>query len=741
MKVRTLRALLPAAVLSGLFLCCNAAFGTWLAAPRIDAAFFAAYAALAVASVRLDRSRGARGILPAGEFALLAFLGLFTLTTVARHYGYHFLDWGLADKTPSAALHCGMLRFLALTAILMPFLPPGAERRARSLPDALLPVAFVAGQALCTAALWRLTGGEAVWNDDNPSFLFRVEQFWRSFPHYENWVPFWNGGVVENVLASSGAAGYALMVSPLRLFSGLPHETQVAGFALLFVWLAPWTTFLAMRANRFPPRACWTAAMLSLFANRAFFLWTFHYGTTGFGLSSAFAPAAFLFLHAVAAKRLATLRNAAGLVFSMTLLCQWPPMGLVAVAATAAALSSWRRWAGDRRTVICLLVSAAVVVLLLSPAIRAVAGAKELFAYATSGREPAPWTELLLRALRDFRDSACDSSIKIHPLALVFGLAGFWTLPVRTLRRWFAVVVLVVCAAFAAGPELLPKMQLPRMAVATGMLAIVPAALRAELVWRRRRAGSSFAGAAVLALLLLGAWNAAKLYGGSGVYPFGPMPELVKDLAGWIRANVPEGSRVLFADRTGHAYGGGHIAYLPILTGREMIGCDYYAFPPGTFDPYCPPVASRSEPGGRHAFLVRHGASHMIAFERDTVEACLAAPDRLEEAATFHADGATETFHVFRVVGSRGVFLEGKGRVEADFNRLRVLLDGDPPERVVLAYNWNDRLEADPPARIAPFETGTSLGPVPGGGPRAVRFLEIRPGGAREIVVRYRPRF
>ena len=726
-----------------LFLFVNLTMGTAFAAPKIDGTFFVLYAAMGgaaamLAARRYRRTKGlyeAQRTIPWEDVAFTVFLGLATLTTFTHHAGYHFIAWPLETKSLHALVRSRMVHFLVLSALLA---PPFVLVRSRRWLDWTLAALFVGAELLCAKALFDLTGGAAVYSDDHPSFLFRIHEFWQGLPWRENYVPQWNAGVVNNVLTSSGIPGYALLTAPLRLFSTLPHETHTAGLFLVQAVIAPWCVVWGIQANRLSWRAAWTGGLLALFANRAFFIWTFHFGTVGFGTAVAMLPAAFLFLYAVAEKRFINASTTLGLVVTATFLCQWPPMWMAAAGIALAALTSCRRWLGSPRALAVLLLAGACVALLLVPTFRAVAGGRDLVAYTTSNSRAFSW----LRTGHDLRLMLGDLGLRVHPLTLVLGLGGLWTIQEKPLRRWLAVCMVALFAVFSIGNELAPRMQLPRMAIAAGMLAIVPAAVRVGQVWRDHKAATVLLQSAALALVVLGVPNVAKLYKAAGVAPFHPMPALITDLAEWVRANVPQGSRFLFAGRTRHAYGHAHVAYLPLLAGREMMSCDYYDFPPGTFEPDYPPKTSRGELGGSYAFIVRHGVSHVIAFRSNYLKWLRSEPAHFEEVAGFRdADGGID-FRVFRVKGAHNVFLVGSGTVEADINRIRVSFGETPPERAVIAYNWSDRLAVDDgPADIAPFDTGTSLGHNARNEDMPVRFIEIRPHGAREVTIRYRPRF
>jgi hypothetical protein len=174
-----------------------------------------------------------------------------------------------------------------------------------------------------------------------------------------------------------------------------------------------------------------------------------------------------------------------------------------------------------------------------------------------------------------------------------------------------------------------------------------------------------------------------------------------------------------------------------------MMACDYYDFPPGTFEPHYPPMSSRREPGGGYAFAVRHGATHIVAFQADSLDWLRSEPEHFEEVHEFgrRTPESDAMFHVFRVKGAHGAFLEGSGTIKADFNRISIDFGDNPPPRAVIAYNWNDRLSALPPVEIAPYDTGTSLGRNSRDEDMPVRFIEIRPNGAPRVEIRYVPRF
>ena len=206
------------------------------------------------------------------------------------------------------------------------------------------------------------------------------------------------------------------------------------------------------------------------------------------------------------------------------------------------------------------------------------------------------------------------------------------------------------------------------------------------------------------------------------VHRGGPLGEWVE----WLKANVPPDGRVAFAGRAVHAYGGGNTAYLPVLTGLEMMGDDYYGFPRRTIEYNYPPRAYRElgEDGWR-AFTELHGITHWVAVNGSEIGRLRSMEDWLEEVASFHVANGGYDIVVFAVRGARGGrFLEGSGRVEADFNRLRVETSGP----AVLRYNWRNGLVCRTPgAAIAPVPVDDHL-----------RFISVDPGTNAVVEIGYK---
>lgn len=698
---------------------------------KLDALWLTAWAAGMAGAVLVARRRRAvsgacvdatpkRGLSPEA-WILGSVVVFFTLTTVIHLGRYYFIAWPCGPSSPRTMLRSGVLRFVLLSWALLPVFLVARARRGLGV---LLLLLLVGGQALCAVALLWTTEGLAVYSDDHPSFMFRIAEFWGSFPWRENYVPHWNAGIVNSVLVSSGTTGYAWAAAPLWwLFE--PHVVYTVALIAVQIVAVPWVTVWALRTLGLGREGAVAGGILSLCAGRLCFVWMLHFGTAGAALSWAMLPAAFAFLFAVAVRRQRTLATFVGLVLSMFFLAQWPPSMVAGIPFLALVVSSRRRWM-DCRARWVLGGGGLLVVALLTHTLVVAALGKDLLAYTLT---PSGESASAVAVLRKLHDIVAPGVVELHPLVAVFGVAGVWFLPWKRLRRWTVVTLVALAVVFSAGPVLAPRMQLERMAIAAGALAIIPAACWLRRVWSARAPSAAILQSLTLALLALGVVNTARIYGGQGFAPFTALQPSVQQLADWVRSHVPEDGRLLFAGRAVHAYGRGHIAYLPILAGREMMACDYYGFPVGMVEMDYPPRAARDRPGGLHGFMRLHGVSHVVTYHKNYIDYFRSEPNQFREATSI-ASEAGGVFVVFEVLGGGGKFLEGEGSVKADFNRWTVTFPEVPPTQAVIAYNWHDRLRADAPAVVFPHDTG--LGAT---------FIGIRPNGARQVIIRYNNRF
>ena len=118
------------------------------------------------------------------------------------------------------------------------------------------------------------------------------------------------------------------------------------------------------------------------------------------------------------------------------------------------------------------------------------------------------------------------------------------------------------------------------------------------------------------------------------------LPPEMTEFVEWIRADVPEDGRLGFAGRAVHFYGGGNIAYLPVLAGREMMADDYYGFPRGTIEYNYPPRTYRQGSRRLSVLLARLWHHALGGDDAGRLEFLAAHPDQFERVKAM-ADAGT----------------------------------------------------------------------------------------------------
>jgi len=625
---------------------------------------------------------------------------------------------------------------IVLLASVLFFLPPRRARQAVGLAAGAL---FLGTLAFCAYGFLHHTGGLAnpVYTDDHPSFMFRIAEFFHSFPHLENYVPHWNGGVVNSVLASSGTPAFSLLGAPFFLpFFDTPHLGYNAAFLFVFVCFVPALTYAGFRAVGFSRTLSAVGSTLSFASSRFLLMWLLHFGTVGNTLAVSCAPAAALYLHAVTFGRSRSPWVWAGFLLSFVLISQWLPLSALSALLALSALACARDWWSVRRFA-ALAACGVAALLAVLPLFLAAEGAEDLVAYTSAAPEVRATFAAVWGKIRPVLGVPVSG---VHPLLAVAGLAGLPLIAAPRRTRFLAIPVAGLALLALLGPFWRSNLQLERMLFpALGLLAVgaaywiasfeTPPAAEAgpfpRLAW-------AVSWASVLVMLFAAGDSQAHYYRGNSHQSFEGMLPSVHKLVDEIRSRVGENARLLVAGKAVHAYGHGHIAYLPILTGREMVACDYYGFPPHFIEMDCPPKHARTQPGGMHGYMVRHGASHVLTCRPNYIEFFATEPEHFREVARIPSEWHFD-YVLYELADATGVVLTpGVGaEAESDFNRIALSFPGEVPEEAVFAYNWSDRFSAEPPeAEILPerFETGET-------------FLKVRPHGAKEVVVTYDPRY
>ncbi len=611
----------------------------------------------------------------------------------------------------------------------------GGERLRRAMPLVLL-LLLAGSQVLILRAALGTLHGTFPWGFDHSSFMYRIHEFGDVFPSaIGGYNPLWNAGTEHFVGVTSGSHAYGLLLLPLLKFWD-PHVFYGPALAFWFIVGFPWLGVASLRAAGAGWRGALTGGLLLGGASRGLFIWMWHYGTVG-----AMTSAMMVLPVTALAYRLAVLRRggwgtALALTLAAWLMGLWTPGLLVAAGLGLGWLCSAREWTW--RSNGWLLAAAVLTLALLSPWLWTTwFPCRSVLDHVGTAFERTGLDVMIPRGAQRLVKSVQEW----HPLTVVFGLLGAAFLAPRRVRRWVLPALLLLAAVAAWTREWKPLSQLDRMAIPMGIVAIFPAALVCGRLLGDDDGGSdgpsglrrgwprALAGGLVLATLLMGVRTVRTHYANQGPATLRTFSPQMRELVDWIRAEVPADARFGFAGRTIHHFGGGNIAYLPVLAGREMMADDYYGFPRGTIEFNYPPAFYRQSIEHYQFFEESYGITHWAASDPDAQEILSTFPGLFEPVRQVEMLGRTIDFYRVRDPGPGTRFWEGSGRVDAQINRIEVFPDDPSAERVVIRYNWRSGLVCRTPgAVLEPVALDENL-----------RFIGIRPGGNESVVIGYRP--
>lgn len=644
----------------------------------------------------------------ASLLGLLMGLFLLLFSSPILHKWFFFLSWVPNSSPAQPLILVGLLQFLLLTTALIPFFLGGPVRIRRWLLALLLAL-----QAGAFATLLEKTGGTPIYKDDHASMMFRLVQFAESFPQLANYLPHWNGGVVDEACVAAGVQGPGTLALPLLHLVPI-EELYSPLIGVLYIGFVPFMAALSLRIMGCGRVAAAVAAILALGVSRFEFLWLLHRGTIGSILAASFVlPVSACLFRLFWVGRLGW-PLALLLIFSAYMLLQWPP-GLIMCAPIAlAALCNARRW--TRRKAIFLAGCALVTTLLM---LRALFVLMDMTA-AIHDQTLQATTRLTDLSLTEGFTYLGQHFHQAHPLLLILGVAGIPFLPQRSLRRWAWPILIGFIFILVWVNHWKPDLQLERMSIPLLFAAIPAAAVHIARMLKTTAPILAPVRAGLFALLLMGGVNVARIYAGDPQAPYSTASPALHELVDWLKQNVPPGGRVLFSGSSVHEYGGGHIAHIPLLMGREAVGADYYHFPLNAIEYDAPPAAFRRTPADMRRFMELYNVTHIICRNEDTRVRLLDDPDVYPEV------NRIGNWSIHQVAREPSLFLQGSGTLAATFNRIDLALD-DPKTVAVIAYNWIDGLEVDPPARIHPHDETNG-----------VRLIAITPHGATNLLIRFR---
>ena len=407
-----------------------------------------------------------------------------------------------------------------------------------------------------------------------------------------------------------------------------------------------------------------------------------------------------------------------GLIFILSgfMFLAWPPSIFIALSIFPAVVLSAGRWTKSK--ILFIAICAVLLMLISLPYVIGIMKHSDPAAYVG-----AETNKVELAQSFNFG----FDKLKVHlrsanPLLLVLGFVGVWFFPRRGIRYFYGPIMLCLALLAGWGEIWKPQFQLERAGIPLLFVAIVPASLWMSRILEKGPSLMAPARAVIVALLIFSGLNISKVYGNKPKVGYCVLSEEVVELTQWIHHNTPENGRVLFAGKSIHGYSGGHVSYLPVMSGREMMGCDYFHFSPNRVDYNYPPRGHRESGEKIYAFAELYNVTHIITYHENWKQKLRDRPELFDEVYNF---GAKTPKTIFRVERTPDIFLVGAGAVKSDVNKLAVTLE-DPSDTVVLKYNWTNGLNVKPPVTIRPYKVDEDI-----------RFIEIDPKGQDKVTIKY----
>ena len=658
---------------------------------------------------------------------LVLALGILLVRDPSHVWNHQLGRWAAGVTPLTGSLPAD---FLVATVLFAAMVAIGGRFR-RAVPAVLLAM-LLATQAVCLARALPLVMGALPWGVDHGAFLYRIREYRDVFPALGSWNPFWNAGTEHFIGVTSGAHGFALLNAPL--FVAFRDPAAWYGPALVF-WLFvgfPWLGALALRRCGARWTTAFCGALLQQVATRAQFLFFWQSGNLGGMVTAGLAlPLVALGWRAAVLRRGRPVDFAALSVLAF-LSCLWPPGTFTCAGLVLGYAANPGRW--SRPTFRRLCAAGGVAALLLLPWLWAEAfPARGIARYVATRAAAQSFGDMLGAGFRMLGRRL----LEWHPAILAFGLGGLLLAAPHRMRRWCAPGLLLL-AAVAASVGFKRNSQFDRVAIqAAGFAAFPAAVLLGRLLSRTPargaalRAALALAQGAALAALAFGGRVAAAHAGNGAGFKLWTAEPVVFEFADWVRANVPSGARLAFSGETDCKLDWGKGTYLPILADREMMSDDYYGYPKGLTERNYPPKFYRRSTEAFLFFSRAYGITHWAVADLRTRRFCEEEASHFRLAARFPMQSTDLRVYEILDADARDPtrLLEGRGEVDVRENRV-IVRPADPAgERVVLRYNWRDGLRClTPGAEIGPHDVDGHL-----------RFIAVRPNGAAEVAIGYRP--
>lgn len=415
-----------------------------------------------------------------------------------------------------------------------------------------------------------------VWSDDNPTFIYRLELLKRFFPNIPFFYTGWNAGLDARDFFATGALNVFLLSYPLVKFLDLSKYYNIILSYLLF-FLLPLFTIISCKILKKDWTFISIATALSMTTNLFWYRWALKYGTLGFITSSCLVPIVFTLSQKLLSKDENLSKNEAwALVLSTSLMLLWSPTGLVFIPCIIYAMLFLLRILKKKyckRIIlglflinlpwICIFWSASNVsnFLVMDKATNQTIVQEKQNNFKTSNQQKIT----LQKTLKNFR----DTFTAMNPLITLFAMIGICFLPI-SYKKLFLITSIWLFFLGTMIAQIKPQMEFDRMLLIWGILSVIPTTACIYNLLKTESLKNKIASSIMLGTLVASIFSAGSIFKNRTLEIYYHQNDSIKSLISFLK-NYPSKGRILFSGFVLHHFGEGHIAPLPVLTGKQII--------------------------------------------------------------------------------------------------------------------------------------------------------------------------
>jgi hypothetical protein len=648
---------------------------------------------------------------PFTTWAALVALAVVCVSPAVTDPFFHLVDWPARSGNPMRGLAFRWMLATLIAAVLLGWRPP--------LSKAVLCLLFPVAVLLALNQFGRMTEWTALYNTDHPSFMHRFWLLARSFPMLVYYDPTWNGGG-DAVFSVASAAWLPGTFFALAQHMGEMTSIYTPTLAFVYIVFIPAIIFAVFRGTGFSAGAACMAAVLSMGVSWGWFKHLLHFGTLGATLAVSFILPAWLYLERILTRSGHRRGNVIALAVFTSLFLAWPGHWSMAFLLLIPLLVTMVGFRAKPAVLGDLVCTGILVILFTMPVWLTVLVRVDITGFARHGAlQP-------VHAGFSFSDgwkTLGGHLRETHPLLLCAGmLAAAWRGGVDRSLTAFSCLVLLVFASW--GKAFFPAFETHRAAYVAAFIAVLPAVRTLTTLWCQtpRSHGSALRNALVVGLLFASLYNTAGFYGKRPHATYRTLPSSLRDQVDWMVQHTQPDARIMIAGHASHAFGGGKAAFLPMLTGRQMIAADYYEFSSRRVEKFQPPRFYRQSHAHAQEYMRLFNIGYVVVWDMKGVGNYYQKyPEFYRQVSTSEGPHPKTLFEVLR---TPSWFLENAGTVEASVNRLHVTI-ANPELPAVICYRWSPNLHVNAPARLEAFvvDEHTSLIRIHPEGQPAVQII------------------